>query len=644
MKLIFRYALVFGLLITVIQASAQIKLATIFSDHMILQREQIVPVWGLAAPGEEVRLRFNGENYLTTARADSSWHVELSATGAGGPYQMTVSGKCNSISVQDILLGDVYLCSGQSNMEFTMEMAKSKYPKEIQASANSNIRQFLVDRRYAFIPARNILTDGGWQAANPKSVLWFTAAGYFFAKTLYEKNKVPIGLIQATWGGTPIEAWMSKTALHHFPQYLHIADSIGMHQIEIQKHDLAMVAHWYQKLDSLENLSKASKNEMWLPVTMPGTWAAQSKINGNSGVGWLKKEIEIPTGLVGKDAQLILSTILDEDTTYVNGVRVGSTSSRYLDRKYMVPGQLIHAGKNEIRIHVISNYGAGGLMPDKSYALIVGGEVFDLAGAWEFREIASLSPMVKTTGFPGVPTGLFGGMLSPLVPYGIKGVLWYQGEANVTRAYEYANLFKYFITDLRQRWGQPRLPFLFVQLANFSVGHEPFESTWAELREAQLSALSLPITAMAVTIDLGESRNIHYLNKADVGKRLALAAEKVIYGESLVYSGPVYRRMKIAGKQVIIDFDHTGSGLVTRDGKDLGGIAIAGENQKFVWAKARIEGVHLIVWSEHVPRPVAVRYAWADDPDGCNLINKEGLPASPFRTDHWAGITSKNKK
>ncbi|WP_114778613.1 sialate O-acetylesterase [Botryobacter ruber] len=452
-------------------ALADVKLPRFISNSMVLQRDRPIPVWGWAEPGEKVSVSFNGKTYNAQTGTDKKWQVSVDATKAGGPFVMTVKGN-NTIVIEDILIGDVWICSGQSNMQFTLDKVKEKYSAEIASSANPQIRHFKVEPAVRYEPAVDV-KSGGWKQANPENVSGFTAVGYFFARELYSKYKVPIGLLHTSYGGTPAEAWVSASTLQDFPHYLQHTDEPA-----------------------------------------------------------------------------------------------------------------------------------------------------------EGEQLTSMQERRK-------PTVLFNGMVSPLIPYGIKGVIWYQGEANAKKGREYRQLFPALIKEWREKWGQGDFPFLYVQLANFQKAPDmPAESDWAELREAQAMTLALPNTAMAVIHDIGEAKDIHPKNKKDVGLRLALAARKVAYGDSkVVYSGPTLKSVKAEQNRLVLSFDHIGGGLVAKGGGDLKQFAIAGPDKKYVWANARIEGDKVIVWHASVPDPVSVRYAWANNPEGANLYNKAGLPASSFRTD-----------
>jgi sialate O-acetylesterase len=632
-----------GLLMTV-SSVGQVRLPRLISDGVILQRDADVKIWGWASPDEKITIRFINETYQTSANTDGDWSIVLKGLKAGGPYKMEITGK-NSITVSDILVGDVWVCSGQSNMELPMRRVSWVYPTEIANSTNPNIRQFVVPQKYDFKKPHTDLSGGNWKSVNPQSVLDFSAVAYFFAKEIYEKYKVPIGLINASLGGSPAEAWMSEEALKKFPAYYQEAQKFKDDSLikRIETQDNARSQAWYRTLSQKDEGYKEGKNwrdpmlntSGWLTMKIPGYWANTS-IGPVNGIVWFRKDIDVPASMVGTSAKLILGRIVDGDSAFVNGVFVGTVSYQYPPRRYDVPAGLLKEGKNTIVVKIISNGGKGGFVPDKPYQLEANGKTIDLKGDWQMRLAATMDPLPGQTFIRWKPEGLYNAMIHPLLNYRVKGVIWYQGESNAGKPEEYRELFPAMIRDWRTNWQQGDFPFLFVQLANFmEPRNEPGESGWAMLREAQLKTLALPNTGMAVISDIGEWNDIHPLNKKDVGKRLALAAQKIAYGENkVVYSGPIYQSMKIDGNKITLSFSNVGGGLITKGGSELKYFAIADADKKFVWAKAKIEGDKVVVWNDQVPNPVAVRYAWADDPEGANLYNKEGLPASSFRTDN----------
>jgi len=551
----------------------------------------------------------------------------------------------NHITLKNIMIGDVWVCSGQSNMDLSMARVKDRYEDVIANSNNPAIKRFFVSKRYNFNTPQEDLQSGYWESANPESILRFTATGYFFAKALYEKYEVPIGLIHASVGGSPAEAWLSEDALKEFPAHLETAekfkDSAYLNQIADK--DKAVSDAWYSLLQQKDKgLADGQKPWFdttydasdWATMNVPGYWA-DGELGHVNGVIWFRKEIDVPASMTGKPARLLMGRVVDSDKTYVNGKFVGSVSYQYPPRKYDVPENLIKEGKNVIVVRVVNNIGRGGFILDKPYHLTAGGQTIDLKGQWQYKLGATMEPLQPKTFIEWQPLGLYNGMIAPLLNYTIKGVIWYQGESNAGRPLEYQKLFPAMIADWRRNWNQGDFPFLYVQLANFmEVKDQPSESNWAELREAQLKTLAVPNTGMAVAIDIGEWNDIHPLNKEDVGKRLALAAQKVAYGDkNVVYSGPLYQSMKIEGNKIIITFTNTGDGLIAKGGGELKHFAIANVDKKFVWANAKIENDEVIVWNDEITNPVAVRYAWADNPESANLYNKEGLPALAFRTD-----------
>jgi sialate O-acetylesterase len=552
---------------------------------------------------------------------------------------MTFKGK-NEITIKNILFGDVWVCSGQSNMELTMERVKEKYRTVLASSENKNIRQFLVADKYDFKTTHADLDAGSWKSADPKNVLEFSAVAYFFAKKIYEKNQIPIGLINAALGGSPVEAWISEDALIKFPDLLKEAQRFKDDKLieEIETNDRNKSNEWYADLNSkdpgISTWNDPAWNDTeWSSMNIPGYWADGSLGNVNGSV-WFRRKINISSAMTGKVGKLWLGRIVDADSVFVNGKFIGTTSYQYPPRKYEFDASILKEGENTMAVRVINNSGRGGFVLDKPYFLSVGNDTLDLKGLWKFKQGAVMPAQEGQTSIRFKPVGLYNRMISPLLNYSIKGVIWYQGESNTGRAKEYEDLFPTLIRNWRQKWNQGDFPFLFVQLANFMEPKaQPAESDWATLRQAQLKTLTLPNTGMAVSIDIGEWNDVHPLNKEIVGNRLALAGQHTAYGDKkIVYSGPIYQSHKIKGNKVTITFSNTGSGLQSKGSDALKYFSIAGADKKFVWAKARIEANKIIVWSDAIAKPVAVRYAWADNPEGANLYNKEGLPASPFET------------
>jgi sialate O-acetylesterase len=524
-------------------------------------------------------------------------------------------------------------------MELTMDRVKDQYPAAIAGPGNDQVRQFLVPDKYDFNHTREDVDNGAWLPATGKNIPGFSAVAFFFANELFEKYKVPIGLINAALGGSPVQAWISEEALKKFPAYYNEAQQFKDPSLiaRIETKDSTTRANWYKLLNSRDEglqqdwKSPSFNDASWQSFTIPGYWSDKQAVNG---AAWFRKEINIPASMAGQPARLWLGRIVDADSVYVNNVFVGATGYQYPPRKYEVPAGLLKEGRNLVAVRVINSAGKGGFVADKPYTLFAGDQRIDLSGPWKYRMGAIMDSLPEQTFVRWKATGLFNAMIAPLLNYSIKGAIWYQGEANTSKPLEYQSLLGTLIRDWRSSWKQGDFPFLFVQLANYmSPDTTATESNWASLRQQQFNTLSVPRTAMAVTIDLGEWNDIHPLNKKDVGARLALQAMRLAYNDhKVVASGPLYRSMKVNGDSIILTFTDIGSGLVANGNKALQHFSIAGKDRKFVKADAMIRDNKVIVWSKNIAHPIAVRYAWANNPAGANLYNREGLPASPFET------------
>lgn len=638
-----------------------IKLPAIFSDNMVLQQNTKIPIWGTANPGGWIEVKFNQQKEYARVDSSGKWHLDLGSLSAGGPYQLIITGQDSIINFNNVMVGEVYICSGQSNMEWPMTNVKDA-EQEIRQSNYPEIRLFTVQKNTSPVPLTDV-TSTGWHPCSPATIANFSAVAYFFGRTLHAHLKIPIGLIHTSWGGTPAEAWTSVNSLKKLPDF---ADVLKLIEYNTLKKD-SLQAIIKEKIDSWEKqlvawLQYVDQNDPglaesapiwnafdldqsgWESIQVPGLWE-------NAGIGvldgsvWFRKEINLPPIWAGRTINLNLGPIDDIDMTWFNGEKVGSGEIYNSPRQYKIPANLVKSGKNVIAIRVLDYGGGGGLWgnPFQLYLKSSAGDSISLAGEWAFK-IGMTQPGISFRPDPSAqltsqPAALFNAMINPLIPYAIRGAIWYQGEANADRAHQYQTLFPALITDWREQWHQADFPFFFVQLANFMQSPtKPVEDAWAELREAQLMTLALPNTGMAVTIDIGEADDIHPKNKQDVGGRLALCALKKVYNTDIEYSGPIYRSLEINGNQIYLNFDHVGNGLETRGSPNLLGFSIAGADKKFYWADAKIVGNLVVIQSPQVPQPVAVRYAWASNPV-CNLYNKAGLPASPFRTDNWPGIT-----
>ncbi len=642
MKKLFYYPVCLFLLVASLPAFGQVRLPKLVSDGMVLQRNMNVRIWGWARPGEEVTIRFLGKTYTTATNPDSEWEVMLPPVKAGGPYSMEIDAS-NHIVLNNILVGDVWLCSGQSNMVIPMERVKPMYRDFIAHAYNDDIRMFIVPDIYNFNTPQKDLRYGQWLPENPWTILNFSAASLFFATNLYAKYHVPIGLIEAAVGGTPIQAWLSATSLKKFPAAQELADEYKQASFRdsVAEYNYTTDNAWYGKIfrdDKGLNAdvpwySPSYDDSSWSTMEVPNYFNVTS-LGRTHGVIWFRRSFDVPASLAGKPAKLLMGRIINADYDYVNGVFVGAITYQYPPRRYDVAAGILKPGKNSITVRLINTRGRGGFIKDKPYELRIGSHVIDLKGKWHYRAGVSVDSLVYPTFLQFQPEGLFNGMISLLLNCTIKGTIWYQGESNTGDPTGYAEMFKSMITDWRAKWGEGNFPFIFVQLPNYGppAKEPPAWSGWADVRAAQREALSLPNTGMAVTIDIGEWNDIHPLDKGDVGKRLALAAEHVAYGDNnIVYSSPLYESARIEGSKVVVSFSHIGTGLMSKGGS-LKWLEIAGKDGKYVFAKAKISGNKVVVWSSNVQHPAMVRYAWADDPMGANLYNKEGLPASPFET------------
>ncbi|PTT76916.1 MULTISPECIES: sialate O-acetylesterase [unclassified Chryseobacterium] len=614
---------------------AKIKLPALVSDGMILQRNQKLNIWGKADPNEKVDVKFLSKNYKTTADQNGNWKILLPEQKAGGPYTMTI----NEITLKDILIGDVWLASGQSNMELPMRRLTPLYSDEIKNANNQNIRFFTVPQKYNFKSPQTELEGGKWEATNPQTILNFSGVAYFFAKDVSEKNKVPVGIIHASLGGSPIQAWMDENSLKKYPDYLDEAKKWQNDELikSTESSEQALSKAWYTELDQSDiglnqHWEKFDLNDSdWKTMKIPGSW--EDTEGSFEGSVWFRKEIILTKNQAGKTAFLNLGRIKDADVTYINGIKVGNVTYEYPPRWYDVPAGILKEGKNVIAVRISNGSGKGQFIADKPYYLEIDGQKIDLKSEWKYKIGAKMAKMAPGTTFiRWKPTGLYNAMINPLINYNITGAIWYQGESNTGKPKEYGDLLTTMITDWRNKFNNKEMPFITVQLANFMESKaQPIESNWAELRDQQRKvSLQVPNAGLAVIIDIGEWNDIHPLNKKTVGDRLALQAMKLAYGKNIVADGPVYQSMKIDGNKIVLSFKNGTDDFAPV--VELKGFAIKNAGGNWSWAKAKIQGKTIVVWNDSVTDPVAVRYDWADNPDG-NLKNKTGLPASPFTTE-----------
>ena len=636
-----KQSVLFIILLLSATAFTQIRLPRLVSDGMVLQRDANIKIWGWAAPNEAISINFINVNYQATANSTGNWELQLSNLTAGGPYTMTLTAS-NTITINDILIGDVWLCSGQSNMALAMSNVASTYPTDVSNSTNDKIRNFNVPREYEFNTPRTDLTGGAWMKANPTNVLQFSAAAYFFAKELYARNpSVPIGLIHSSYGGTPIHAWMSEKALKYFPETLAeiqllknptYVNNIVQNDINLEnnwnttlkKNDAGIINNWK---------SNTTDTSSWSDITVGFT-------KKDIGSAWYKKKVTVSSQTATNPSLLQLAILIEADSTYVNGKLVGFTNNQYAIRKYNIPANTFVEGENTITVRLVNNSLTGGFY-GSIFQLVGTNETINLAGTWKTKVGYAMPTLADPINLRWKPTALYNSMIEPLKNYAMKGAIWYQGEGNTSKPSQYSIYLRSMIEEWRTLFNNPSMPFLYVQLPNYqSAVANPVESSWALLRESQLKTLAVPNTGMATTIDVGDASNLHPVYKKPVGTRLGIAAQRVAYdNQQIVFSGPIYESMKIVGNTIELTFNTLGSLLKFKStGTPVGthtNFAIAGSNKTFAWAQARIEGNKVIVWNDTIPNPVAVRYAWGQNPAGEKLFNTEDFPASPFRTDNW---------
>ncbi len=622
---------------------AEVRLPRILGDNMVLQRGQPLTIWGWASPGETVSVVFNGQQVEAKASRKGAWKVSLKPMEHGGPFEMTIKGKQNVLLLRNILIGDVWLGSGQSNMEWTLENTNDA-EKEIAKSEFPEIRLFTVEKDMSF-KARDDLKSGQWQVCGPQTSRYFSAVAYYFGKKLHLDLDVPIGLINSSWGGTRVEPWISWDVMSQEEEFRHI--KLESYEKDAEK-NRKNLARYTEAMKSDRGISErwfdpASQITGWKKIALPQEWSG-TEIGNTDGIVWFRRSVTLGPDAAG-EAVLSLGPIDDVDVTYVNGVQVGSMDAYNKDRSYVLKAGLLKPGENHVVVKVVDHQGGGGIngKPEQLF-LETNGRRIPLAGEWEWKSSVLTSDFdIRNVGPNAFPSHLYNAMIAPMISFPIKGVIWYQGESNAGESHRYQTLFPMLIRNWREKWGY-EFPFFWAQLANFmKPPSDPGESGWAELREAQRLTLALPKTGQAVLLDIGEADDIHPRNKKDVGIRLALNALAIAYDKDVVYSGPLYKSMEVNNGRVVLSFDHTGSGLMAKGNRYgyLHGFTIAGKDGRFYWAKAFVQGDKVVVFHESVPEPVAVRYAWSDNPDDANLYNKEGLPASSFKTDDWKWTTQR---
>ncbi len=630
---------------------ATVRVAKIFNNHMVLQRNASIKIWGWADASEKIILTFSDQKKSIKADKQGKWLVILDPLQAGGPFTLTIKGN-NTIVINDVLVGEVWLCSGQSNMAWAVKDTH-KAKEEIPTANYAMIRHFKVKEEMKGSPTSD-LSEGEWTVCSPETVGNFTGVGYYFAKNLFKELNVPIGIINASWGGTYIEGWMSYDALHGLSDYK-----------EMPQLTDAKLADWFLGVENLykeyaKSLGIADLSEYkttdtnwkdenyddrsWIKIPFPGNFDAKV-LPRFDGTVWFRTEFDIPQGISLDGLTLKLGRIDDLDETFVNGKKIGATEGALKSRNYKIQAGDLKVGKNLLAIKITDYWEAGGFLDASETILLENGNGFKLPLAslpWKMNFSQVIRLWIRS---PNVhPNLLFNGMINPIVPYTIKGALWYQGENNADFAYQYRTLLPALIKDWRSQWGIIDLPFYSVQLPNyqkFNTNSVNGGSKWAELREAFTKTLSVPNTGMAVILDLGDSTDIHPTNKLDVGNRLSFIALNKLYGKQVAFAAPEVDAIRFIEDKALITLK--GRNLMVKDKYGyIKGFEIAGEDQNFFLAQASILDSEIIVKSNNVKKPVAVRYAWSDNPDA-NLISLERLPVAPFRSDDWPMITL-NKK
>jgi sialate O-acetylesterase len=620
-------------------------LYTTFQDHAVLQRDKPIPVWGLTGPGAQVEVSFAGKNATATADAAGHWQAELPAMGAGGPYTLSATSSTGqSQTLSDVMVGDVYLCSGQSNMELPLRLA-TNYDSEMRSATNSQIRLFHVQRFSSAAPRETFGADASWAVTSPEAVKEFSAVCYYFGSNLQPVAGIPVGLVEDAWGGAVIQAWISNEKLHTlggYDQAIEIAKAYAASAKEGEAKWRAAITDWWNAHDPALKASPAWNDPAfddsnWATVIPDASWHWRlwdsPQLKNFNGIVWLRKTIEVTAAQAGGPAVLSLGPIDTFDIAWVNGKLVGAMQGYDVPRVYEIPAGTLHEGKNVLALAVQS--GVGILSPgDKMNVKFADGSVMALSQPWRWKASA---PMQQTGSPLGVPwlnqfglSTLYNGMIVPLGPTQIRGIVWYQGESDAGHPKEYARLLPALIEDWRSKFGA-NMPFYVVQLPSFGPPTvKPGPSDWASLREVQRRVVdATPDAGLAVTIDLGSPDNIHPQSKQEVGRRLALLAERDIYGRNIAASSPSPLSVSRIGKKVTIAFAHAAQGLVAREWDHAIGFALCNADGSCFYTDGYIHHDTVELNAAHQPRAVSVRYCWADSPL-CNLYSSDGLPAVPF--------------
>lgn len=636
----------------------ELKLPRLISDGMVLQQKKKVRIWGVDEPGRKVMLSFLGEEYVTGTDAEGNWEIFLEGLIPGGPYSMYFSDDtgCEKV-VDNVLIGDVWLCSGQSNMELPMARVKDKYPEDVERCKSNYVRTFKITENGEFHGPLSELQTGEWKTAGKDTILDFSATGYFFARQMYCITGVPVGFINVSLGGSRIESWMGRDMLEGYDELLALADKYADDDFIKERllTNQRQCEEWHGRLDSMDTGLKEgwerenTNTSLWKEVNLP-FFFKDTELKGFIGSVWFRKEFSVPEGLVEKEAKIWLGTIVDSDTVYINGIMVGHTDYQYPPRKYVIPEGLLKKEHNTVTIRVKCENGQGRFTPGKLYTIFNDEETVDLTGVWKYR-IGTSCEQIKETDFVNwKPTGLYNGMTAPCHKYTIAGIVWYQGEANWCTAESYLDLTRRLIKGYREKWGDETLPFLYVQLPNFSgeiydIDRDGVGSQWAEIREKQRQALEIPGTGMVVAIDLGEDNDLHPLNKRDIGFRLAMHAASRLYDLKVECQGPqvdsisaeIVKEKADREKtlcRAVLTCRYAGGGMYAFSpdkGKEIADFEMTDEKGNCHQAQAEIQENKIILTCRGLDAlPVQIRYCYSNTNKGALIYNKAGFPMSPF--------------
>jgi len=620
----------------------------LFSDGAVLQRDRRIPVWGFAKPGEQISLSLDGKTKVgALTDATGKWMATIGPVKAGTGHTLDVSGPSpdEHAGVKNIAFGDVWICSGQSNMQMTFDWGITNGDAERKAANFPNMRYFTVPNVSAARP--QALVNASWGVVSPETANKFSAVGYFFGRELHQKLGVPIGLIDSSWSGTAAAPWVSGEAVEKIPAYTSGVAAVRAASDGVPYAD--QLAAWNQKYDAGYAQKWAAPDfddSKWKSDAVPGAFTsdAHGDLTQFDGAVWYRVAVDVPANMAGHDAKLSIGAVDDNDDTFWNGQPVGATQGCCGPRTYSLSADKLKAGRNLLSVRIFDTGGPGGIMGDPNgLKLEANGQTLPLAGQWRLERSISLQetaqhPLpIDPNHNPGPPSVLFNGMIAPLIPYGIKGAIWYQGESNAGDPQGYKPLLTSLIRDWRARFGSGDFPFYIVQLAAFQApdtAPQSGDKSWADIRQSQaFVARTVGHSGYSVTTDIGNQTDIHPKDKQDVGKRLALLALANDYGLKIESSGPTVRSMKVEGDAIRLTLDHAEGGL-TLDGEKDNVFVIAGEDKKWAWAIPTLDGNTLVLRSPDVPKPVAVRFAWSNFPRG-NVFNGAHLPMAPYRSDSW---------